>query len=322
MLATRLSLSGRLQTLKTISSQIRLFSNDVKTGTVRRSFRSRLFQQGVTAEAKPLTDTPLRMGRGLVAGASFIGLGALAFYGLGLSSEVGIAEKSALWPQYVRERVHKTYGYLGGGLGITAFAGYLASKSPMLLELFSRNSLVASLAMIAAVVGTGMITQSLPYDPNNINTKHLAWVIHASLLGAMLAPMALLGGAVVTRAAWYTAGIVGGLSTIAATAPSEKFLSMGGPLAVGLGAVFASSVAGMFLPPTTRLGLGLYSISLYGGLVLFSMFLLYDTQKIVHQAERAPHYDPINNSIHIYLDILNIFVRMVTILSGGGSRRK
>lgn len=322
MLASRLSLSGRIHSLKTISNQFRLFTNDVKSGTVRRSLRSRLFQQGVAAEAKPLTDTPLRIGRGLVAGASFIGLGALAFYGLGLSSEVGIAEKSAMWPQYVRDRVHKTYSYLGGGLGITALAGYFASKSPILLEVFSRNSLVASIAMIVAVVGSGMITQSLPYDPNNFTAKHLAWAFHASLLGAMLAPMALLGGAVLTRAAWYTAGIVGGLSTIAATAPSEKFLSMGGPLAVGLGLVFASSVAGMFLPPTTRLGLGLYSISLYGGLVLFSMFLLYDTQKIVHQAERAPYYDPINNSIHIYLDILNIFIRMVSILSGGGNKRK
>ena len=61
-------------------------------------------------------------------------------------------------------------------------------------------------------------------------------------MGAMLAPLALLGGPVVLRAAWYTAGIVGGLSVIAATAPSEKFLNMGGPLAIGLGVVFASSI--------------------------------------------------------------------------------
>ena len=33
-----------------------------------------------------------------------------------------------------------------------------------------------------------------------------------------------------------------GLSAIAATAPSEKFLNMGGPLAVGFGLVFASSI--------------------------------------------------------------------------------
>lgn len=101
------------------------------------------------------------------------------------------------------------------------------------------------------------------------------------------------------RAAWYTAGVVGGLSTVAACAPSDRFLYMGGPLAIGLGVVFASSVGSMFLPPTTALGAGLYSMALYGGLLLFSGFLLYDTQRMVKKAEHHPQYavqkyDPIN----------------------------
>ena len=55
----------------------------------------------------------------------------------------------------------------------------------------------------------------------------------------------------------------------------------------------------MFFPPTSRLGAGLYSISIYGGLVLFSLFLLYDTQKIIKMAETHPvyserRYDPVN----------------------------
>lgn len=54
----------------------------------------------------------------------------------------------------------------------------------------------------------------------------------------------------------YTAGIVGGLSTIAVCAPSGEFLNMRAPLAMGLGAVFAASLASMFLPPTTALGAG------------------------------------------------------------------
>lgn len=58
-------------------------------------------------------------------------------------------------------------------------------------------------------------------------------------------------------------------------------------------------LAGAFLPPTTALGASLYSISVYGGLVLFGMFLLYDTQKIMKRAENhspysAVPYDPVN----------------------------
>ena len=101
---------------------------------------------------------------------------------------------------------------------------------------------------------------------------------------------------------------------------------MGGALGMGLGVVFMASLGSMFLPPTTALGAGLYSISMYGGLVLFSGFLLYDTQKIIYKAE-ATHpmakYDPINSSIGIYMDTVHIFIRIAQILAmGGGSRRR
>lgn len=55
----------------------------------------------------------------------------------------------------------------------------------------------------------------------------------------------------------------------------------------------------MFLAPTTALGAGLYSISLYGGLLLFSGFVLYDTQRVIRAAETYPvrasrPFDPVN----------------------------
>lgn len=67
----------------------------------------------------------------------------------------------------------------------------------------------------------------------------LLWL---GVMGAVVAPLAFLGGPLLIRAAWYTAGIVGGLSTVAMCAPSEKFLNMGGPLGIGFGFVLASSI--------------------------------------------------------------------------------
>lgn len=63
--------------------------------------------------------------------------------------------------------------------------------------------------------------------------------------------------------------------------------------------IFLSVSGSMFLPPTSAFGAGLYSVAIYGGLVLFSMFLLYDTQKVIKRAETHPvygvqKYDPIN----------------------------
>ncbi|KAK7788561.1 hypothetical protein R5R35_011750 [Gryllus longicercus] len=294
----------------------------------RNSFQERLARRRTLRERAmaPAGETAFDIGKGALAGGSALGLGALCYYGLGLSKQAGIADQYALWPDYVKKRVHATYMYFGGSLVITAAAAAATLRSPTLMNLMTRSSFLALAGSLAAMMGSGMIVQSLPYK-EGFGAKQLAWIVHASILGAVVAPVCLMGGPVVTKAAWYTLGIVGGLSTIAVCAPSGKFLTMAGPLAIGLGTVFIASIGSFFLPPTSVLGAGLYSLSVYGGLLLFSGFLLYDTHRIVHVAENYPAmmnppYDPINACLSIYLDVVNIFIRMVMILGGGGNRKK
>ncbi|KAJ8284865.1 hypothetical protein COCON_G00037150 [Conger conger] len=249
------------------------------------------------------------MGRMLLGGGAVVGLGALCYYGLGMSNEIGAIEKSAIWPQYVKDRIHSTYMYFAGSVGFTALSALAVSRTPALMGLMMRGSWLAIGATFAAMIGAGMLVRSISYEHSPI-PKHLAWMFHAGVMGAVVAPLTLLGGPLIVRAA------------------CEKFLNMGGPLAVGLGVVFASSIGSMFLPPTSALGAGLYGVAVYGGLILFSMFLLYDTQKVIKRAETYPlygvqKYDPINSCLGIYMDTLNIFMRMVMILAnGGGGRRK
>ncbi|CAJ1080273.1 growth hormone-inducible transmembrane protein [Xyrichtys novacula] len=289
--------------------------------TAREQFKDAAFEP---------TETAIKidsMGRMILAGGAAIGLGALCYYGLGMSNEIGAIEKAAIWPQYVKDRIHSTYMYFAGSVGLTALSAVAVSRTPALMGLMMRGSWLAIGATFAAMIGAGMLVRSISYEHSPM-PKHLAWMFHAGVMGAVIAPLTLLGGPLMMRAAWYTAGIVGGLSTVAMCAPSEKFLNMGGPLAVGFGVVFASSLGSMFMPPTSTLGAGLYSVAIYGGLVLFSMFLLYDTQKVIKRAETHPlygvqKYDPINACMGIYMDTLNIFMRLVMILAnGGGGRRK
>lgn len=282
------------------------------------------------AAFEPATRTAIRidnMGRVILAGGAAVGLGALCYYGLGMSNEMGAIEKAVIWPQYVKDRIHSTYMYFAGSVCMTGLSAVSVSRSPALMGLMMKGSWLAIGATFAAMIGAGMLVRSISYEHSSV-PKHMAWALHAGVMGAVIAPLTLLGGPLMIRAAWYTAGIVAGLSTVAMCAPSEKFLSMGGPLAVGFGVVFASSLGSMFLPPTSVFGAGLYSVAVYGGLVLFSMFLLYDTQKVVKRAETHPlygvqKYDPINACMGIYMDTLNIFIRLVMILAnGGGNRRK
>jgi len=262
---------------------------------LRRATRRRSLKEIVMA---PAGEKAFTTGKAITMGASALGLGALCFYGLGLSSEPGTIERSMMWPEYVRDRVRTTYLYFGGTLVLTAASTVTCFRSPVIMNIVMKSGWMAMIASMGFMIGTGILARSIPYQ-EGIGVKQAAWMLNASVIGAFIAPMCLLGGPLLLKAVVYTGGIVGGLSTIAVCAPSDKFLSWGGPLAIGLGGVFAASIGSMFLPATTALGAGLHSICLYGGLIVFSGFLLHDTQRIVRAAERHPPYavepfDPIN----------------------------
>ncbi|XP_071808419.1 growth hormone-inducible transmembrane protein-like [Asterias amurensis] len=292
---------------------------------LKRAAKTRTLKEMAGAQAD---GSAISIGRGAVAGAAAIGVGALCYYGLGMSKDVGTLERAAMWPSYVRERIQATYAYFGVGIASTAASAIAISRNPALMTRLMPKSWVGALGMMGVVMCSGFICMSVPYTEGIMGGKQLAWLAHSGLLGAVLAPMTLLGGQLLIRAAWYTAGVVGGLSCVATCAPSEKFLYIGGPLAMGLGVVIAASIGGMFFAPSTALGSGLYAISMYGGLILFSGFLLYDTQLIMKRAETYPimaqqPYDPINSAMGIYMDTVNIFIRIAMILSNSsGGRRK
>lgn len=121
--------------------------------------------------------------------------------------------------------------------------------------------------------------------------------------------------------------MMGGISFVGATAKQEKYLYIGGPLLAGAAIVLASGFAPMLLPATAVRTLALTeSVWLYGGLAVFGGFTLYDVQKILYHARLAERgaiaKDPVNESISLELDFLNIFIRMVQILMMQGQRRK
>jgi len=304
-------------------SCVRLYAQDARGSFSRQAARRRTVKETVMA---PASGKAISAGEGALAGAAVLGLGALGYYGLGLSGQMGAVEKQMIWPQYVKDRIRDTYMYFGGSLLATAGSAVAIFRSPAMMNIVMRQGMMAVGVSIAAMIGSSMLASSIPYQ-SAPSAKQAAWLLHCAVIGAVIAPICLLGGPILTRAAWYTAGMVGGLSTTAVCAPSDKFLNWGGALGMGLGVVFCASLASMFLPPTTALGSGLYSVAMYGGLILFGGFLLYDTQKIIYKAERhpagwgAPPFDPVNASMSIYMDTINIFIRIATLLAGGNRRK-
>jgi hypothetical protein len=200
MLASRFCLTGmtasRLLVGKTAKiptpSFGRLMSQEVRQGHAAR--RRTLKEIAMS----PTKGTPFNIGQGAVAGASALGLGALAFYGLGFSDEVGAADKAVMWPNHVRERVRDTYMYFGASIGVTAATAAAIFRSPAMMNIVMKQGWVAIGVSIAAMIGSGMLARSIPYE-QGFGVKQLAWLGHCAVVGAVIAPVCLLGGAIVTR---------------------------------------------------------------------------------------------------------------------------
>jgi len=132
--------------------------------------------------------------------------------------------------------------------------------------------------------------------------------------------------AILARAGLYTVGMMGSIAFVGATAKQEKYLYLGGPLLAGVAIVALSGLAPLVVPVTAaRTLMWTENIWLYGGLAVFGGFTLYDVQKVLAHARAAERglmkRDPVNESVSLELDFINIFIRMVQIL-GMSQRRK
>jgi FtsH-binding integral membrane protein len=112
----------------------------------------------------------------------------------------------------------------------------------------------------------------------------------------------------VLTAAFLTAAIVVGL-TLYAVFTKTDFTTMGGMLLVFL---IGFAFFGLF---SVFFGFYLRIVYCVLGVILFGFYLVYDTQLIVGNKQRAySREDYVLASIHLYLDIIQIFIYLLHIL--------
>jgi len=228
-------------------------------------------------------------------------------------------------PPFEKAYLNDTFLHTGLGIGIIALTARQMVQTGFVYRLMVTNPWVVGIGGLALSFGSMIATRSI--SPDNYVPKYLAWTAFNATQAAFVAPLlAFVHPALLARAGLYTVAMMGAISVVGATAKQEKYLYIGGPLLAGAAIVAAAGFAPLVLPATAARTLALTdSIWLYGGLAVFGGFTLYDVQKVLYHARLAEagriRPDPVNESISLELDFLNIFVRMVQIMSGSQRRK-
>ena len=91
----------------------------------------------------------------------------------------------------MKDRIHSTYMYLAGSIGLTASSALAVNRTPSLKNFMMKGSSVLIGATFAAVTGAGMLIQSVSYYWNP-GPKHLAWLFLSGVISAMVAPQNIM----------------------------------------------------------------------------------------------------------------------------------
>ncbi|KAL2131272.1 hypothetical protein VTI74DRAFT_5303 [Chaetomium olivicolor] len=221
-------------------------------------------------------------------------------------------------PAFERSYLNQTFMHTGLGVGIIGLTAYQMVQSGFVYRLMVTNPWIVGLGGLALSIGSMVATRAI--DPDNYVPKYLCWTAFNATQAAFIAPlMTIAPPALLARAGLYTLAMMGSISFVGATAKQDKYMYIGGPLLAGAAIVAVSGFAPLVLPATAVRTLAFTeNLWLYGGLAVFGGFTLYDVQKVLYHARAAERgiikKDPVNESISLELDFLNIFVRMVQIL--------
>lgn len=118
------------------------------------------------------------------------------------------------------------------------------------------------------------------------------------------------GAGIVAQAFALTAVAFGGLSIFAMNT-KRNFSTMGKMLFIALIVIVVASIINIFLHSSM-----MQMLISCGAAILFSFFILYDTQNII----RGNYETPIEAAVALYLDFLNLFIALLQILGIFNSR--
>ena len=244
------------------------------------------------------------------------GLGYLVYKGLQQPLPQSLME------QRTQTRIRETFSSIAAGVAVTATTAMVAFRSKgfhrTIIPIMTKHPILCTIGGVVVMCSALMATVTTHKD--NKLQKYALYGLFTGTMGVFIAPIGFVGGPIVMHAALCTTGLMGALGIVAATTPYERLSSWEGPAALGLGLVAGASLASLVFPSIGAL----YAISLYGGMAVFSGLALLDTAKMIEHAKtkKDKDYDPVNEGLSLYMDGMNLFIRIAEIMSKSKNNRR
>lgn len=199
--------------------------------------------------------------------------------------------------------IKKVYAYFGASLFVAFIGAVITMKTSFAITVY-QNYFMFTILEFGSLIGLFFLRKKEPI--NQILLFTFTFLSGVSL-GPMLAAYGISGNFdLVIQAFALTAIAFGGLTAYAWTTKKD-FSYLGGFLWIGIFLLIGAMVVNLFFHSM----IGNTVISM-GGVILFSMFILYDTQNIM---KRYSEDEYIMGAIDLFLDFLNLFLFILSLLS-------
>ncbi|KAK9813671.1 hypothetical protein WJX73_002355 [Symbiochloris irregularis] len=205
--------------------------------------------------------------------------------------------------------IRKVYGIISAQLLLTVITCSVVLFSPPVLQ-FTRTNVPFQLVFFLGPL-LGLIPLYLYQRQHPLNLILLgAWTTMISVTVAVA--VSFYPAKIVLEAVALTTSIVLGLTayTFRAVKKGKDFSMMGPFLFSGLIALVMWSFIQVFVPVAPIV----QSVFALLGAVLFSAYIVYDTESLIKRYDLDQY---IWASVHLYLDIINLFLELMRLLNGG-----
>lgn len=214
---------------------------------------------------------------------------------------------------------NSVYAWMAAGLAVTAAVAYWTSTQPAVMQHVLGSGLLWVL-IIAQLVLVWTVASAVQRIGPTAATA--LFILYAALNGLTLSVIILIYAKAVIAAAFVITAAMFGAMSLYGFVTKRDLTSLGSYLFMALIGLIIASVVNIFWHPTW-----MTVLINYAGVLIFVGLTAYDTQRLKAIALQTQNNATlaarlsITGALMLYLDFLNLFLFILSILGGGGRRR-